>query len=166
MPLVTRQRMLYSVLSWWSDSIIPGSTINLHALKKPLMKRMYHRQATELHVVLEDLAMRAAFSEAEARLVANSLNMVCHLLPLVEWPSYELRWNALWILSHLAKYNESTAVAITITQSLLHLVCQVVMPLVMGVQVGPPLLKLSWEQKGSGKNDAAAARTDAVVTRQ
>ncbi|KAJ7606426.1 hypothetical protein FB45DRAFT_950397 [Roridomyces roridus] len=37
-----------SLASWWSDSnplLRDGPTINIHALAKPLMKRMYHRQA-------------------------------------------------------------------------------------------------------------------------
>ncbi|KAJ6613123.1 hypothetical protein B0H10DRAFT_2049570, partial [Mycena sp. CBHHK59/15] len=30
--------------SWWSDSNPPGATISLHALAKPVMKGLYHRQ--------------------------------------------------------------------------------------------------------------------------
>ncbi|KAJ7494041.1 hypothetical protein FB451DRAFT_450751 [Mycena latifolia] len=45
MPPLTRQRTLESVLSWWSDSNPSGATINLHAVTKPLMMLMYHRQA-------------------------------------------------------------------------------------------------------------------------
>ncbi|KAJ6522642.1 armadillo-type protein [Mycena vulgaris] len=41
----TRQGTLESVRSWWSDSNPTGPNINLHALAKPLMKLMYHRQA-------------------------------------------------------------------------------------------------------------------------
>ncbi|KAJ7458602.1 armadillo-type protein [Mycena latifolia] len=47
MPALTRQRTLESILSWWSDSNLPGPTINLHVAAKPLMKLMYHRQALE-----------------------------------------------------------------------------------------------------------------------
>ncbi|KAJ6522659.1 armadillo-type protein [Mycena vulgaris] len=43
----TRQGTLESVRSWWSDSNPTGPNINLHALAKPLMKRMYHRQALD-----------------------------------------------------------------------------------------------------------------------
>ncbi|KAJ7193488.1 armadillo-type protein [Mycena pura] len=34
-----------SIHSWWSDSNAPGATVSLHALSKPLMKALYHRQA-------------------------------------------------------------------------------------------------------------------------
>jgi hypothetical protein len=49
MPPMTRQDTRTSVFSWWSDSnpLLKGPTINLHAMAKPLMKRMYHRQALE-----------------------------------------------------------------------------------------------------------------------
>ncbi|KAJ7636727.1 hypothetical protein FB45DRAFT_1056026 [Roridomyces roridus] len=47
MPTLERQFSLNSIHSWWSDSnpLLQGPTINIHALAKPLMKRMYHRQA-------------------------------------------------------------------------------------------------------------------------
>ncbi|KAJ6522666.1 armadillo-type protein [Mycena vulgaris] len=45
MNSLTRQQTLESVRSWWSDSNPTGPNINLHALAKPLMKLMYHRQA-------------------------------------------------------------------------------------------------------------------------
>ncbi|KAJ6522671.1 hypothetical protein DFH09DRAFT_1330470 [Mycena vulgaris] len=47
MSSLTRQRTLDSVRSWWSDSNPTGPNINLHALAKPLMKLMYHRQALD-----------------------------------------------------------------------------------------------------------------------
>ncbi|KAJ6575945.1 armadillo-type protein [Mycena vulgaris] len=43
----TRQPTLDSVRSWWSDSNPTGPNINIHALAKPLMKLMYHRQALD-----------------------------------------------------------------------------------------------------------------------
>ncbi|KAJ6522657.1 hypothetical protein DFH09DRAFT_1421594 [Mycena vulgaris] len=49
MSSLTRQRTLDSVRSWWSDSNPTGPNINLHALAKPLMKLMYHRQT--LHYI-------------------------------------------------------------------------------------------------------------------
>ncbi|KAJ6502792.1 hypothetical protein C8R47DRAFT_216129 [Mycena vitilis] len=42
---LARQRSRSSILSWWSDSKPPGATVNLHAIAKPLMRFMYHRQA-------------------------------------------------------------------------------------------------------------------------
>ncbi|KAF7350485.1 hypothetical protein MVEN_01354100 [Mycena venus] len=47
MPPLNRQDTRPSVYSWWSDSNpgLKGPTINIHAVAKPLMKRMYHRQA-------------------------------------------------------------------------------------------------------------------------
>ncbi|KAJ6522630.1 armadillo-type protein [Mycena vulgaris] len=47
MNSLTRQRTAESVRSWWSDNNPTGSNINLHALAKPLMKLMYHRQAMD-----------------------------------------------------------------------------------------------------------------------
>ncbi|KAJ7051423.1 armadillo-type protein [Mycena amicta] len=44
MPPLSRQQTRESILSWWSDRNPPGATINLHALAKPLMGRMYDRQ--------------------------------------------------------------------------------------------------------------------------
>ncbi|KAJ6522556.1 G-protein alpha subunit-domain-containing protein, partial [Mycena capillaripes] len=47
MPPLSRQDTRQSILSWWSDSNpgLHGATINLHAVTKPLLKAMYHRQA-------------------------------------------------------------------------------------------------------------------------
>ncbi|KAJ7456265.1 armadillo-type protein [Mycena galericulata] len=47
MPPLTRQRTPASIRSWWSDSNprLQGPTINLHAMTKPLLRRMHHRQA-------------------------------------------------------------------------------------------------------------------------
>ncbi|KAJ7113281.1 armadillo-type protein [Mycena crocata] len=47
MPPFNRQDTLESVRSWWSDSNLPGATIDLHAATKPLMRWMYHRQALD-----------------------------------------------------------------------------------------------------------------------
>ncbi|KAF7350410.1 hypothetical protein MVEN_01345800 [Mycena venus] len=49
LPL-NRQDTRPSIHSWWSDSNpgLQGPTINLHAAAKPLMRRMYHRQALQL----------------------------------------------------------------------------------------------------------------------
>ncbi|KAJ7483764.1 hypothetical protein B0H11DRAFT_1199447 [Mycena galericulata] len=47
MPPLTRPQSRTSIFSWWSDSNpgLRGPTINLHAVAKPLLKLMYHRQA-------------------------------------------------------------------------------------------------------------------------
>jgi hypothetical protein len=50
MPPLTRTDTRASIFSWWSDSnslLRYGPTINLHAVAKPLIKLMYHRQAME-----------------------------------------------------------------------------------------------------------------------
>ncbi|KAF7350456.1 hypothetical protein MVEN_01351100 [Mycena venus] len=50
MPPLTRQDTVPSIHSWWSDSnsaVVHGPTINIHAVVKPLLKRMYHRQALQ-----------------------------------------------------------------------------------------------------------------------
>jgi hypothetical protein len=48
--LSPRQRPPGSIHSWWSNSNpgLQGPTINLHVLAKPLLRRMYHRQALDL----------------------------------------------------------------------------------------------------------------------
>ncbi|KAJ6532359.1 armadillo-type protein [Mycena capillaripes] len=50
MPLLSRQSSRTSLLSWWSDRNpgLPGPTINIHSLAKPLMKWMYDRQALDM----------------------------------------------------------------------------------------------------------------------
>ncbi|KAJ7880372.1 armadillo-type protein [Mycena olivaceomarginata] len=50
MPQLTRLESRPSIYSWWSDSNpgLQGPTINLHAVAKPLMKVMYHRQALNI----------------------------------------------------------------------------------------------------------------------
>ncbi|KAJ7037105.1 armadillo-type protein [Mycena alexandri] len=45
MPPLTRQQTPGSIHSWWSDSNPTGATISLHAIAKPLVRFMYHRQA-------------------------------------------------------------------------------------------------------------------------
>ncbi|KAJ7872107.1 hypothetical protein B0H13DRAFT_2553919 [Mycena leptocephala] len=50
MPPLTRTDTHASIFSWWSDSnslLRYGPTINLHAVAKPLMRWMYHRQALD-----------------------------------------------------------------------------------------------------------------------
>ncbi|KAJ6559450.1 armadillo-type protein [Mycena vulgaris] len=69
MPLLTRQRTLESVLSWWSDSNRPGATIDLHAAAKPLMKWMYHRQALDFIKKNHDLPL----SEETLQIYSNYL---------------------------------------------------------------------------------------------
>ncbi|KAJ7829233.1 hypothetical protein B0H13DRAFT_1916631 [Mycena leptocephala] len=44
MPVLTRPRTPESIHSWWSDSNPVGPTISIHAVAKPLMKRMYQEQ--------------------------------------------------------------------------------------------------------------------------
>ncbi|KAJ6472356.1 armadillo-type protein [Mycena vitilis] len=46
MPPLTRQRTLESIRSYWSDNGFVGATVSLHAMAKPLMRLMYHMQAT------------------------------------------------------------------------------------------------------------------------
>ncbi|KAF7350423.1 hypothetical protein MVEN_01347300 [Mycena venus] len=50
MPPLTRHDTRPSIYSWWSDNNpgLQGPTINLHTAAKPLMRRLYHRQATQL----------------------------------------------------------------------------------------------------------------------
>jgi hypothetical protein len=47
MQPLTRQETRMNLFSWWSDRNpgLQGPTINLHAVAKPLLKLMYHRQA-------------------------------------------------------------------------------------------------------------------------
>ncbi|KAF7356955.1 hypothetical protein MVEN_01031500 [Mycena venus] len=49
MQPLTRQETHISIRSWWSDRNpgLQGPTINIHAMAKPILRRMYHRQALE-----------------------------------------------------------------------------------------------------------------------
>ncbi|KAJ6585869.1 armadillo-type protein [Mycena capillaripes] len=49
MQPLTDQPSRTSLLSWWSDSNpgLKGPTINIHAMAKPLMRLLYHRQAMQ-----------------------------------------------------------------------------------------------------------------------
>ncbi|KAJ7883568.1 armadillo-type protein [Mycena leptocephala] len=47
MPPLARQVSRESIYSDWSDTKPPGPTINLHAIAKPLMRFMYHQQASK-----------------------------------------------------------------------------------------------------------------------
>ncbi|KAJ7494163.1 armadillo-type protein [Mycena latifolia] len=117
MPPLTRQRTLESVLSWWSDSNPSGVTINLHAVTKPLMRLMYHRQAlgfmksnnglpltpetleiywsymswkyvsTSTKLVILEELKTRARSEEDARVLINS-NMVYRILEFLRSTSY------------------------------------------------------------------------------
>ncbi|KAJ7436969.1 armadillo-type protein [Mycena galericulata] len=64
MQTLARQRSRSSILSWWSDSNPPGATINIHAVAKPLMRFMYHRQALDLIKNNEPGALSSALLEA------------------------------------------------------------------------------------------------------
>jgi hypothetical protein len=68
MPPLTRQETRTSVFSWWSDRnpLLKGPTINLHAVAKPLMKFMYHRQALDFIRKNEDSPISATTLEIYA----------------------------------------------------------------------------------------------------
>lgn len=64
MPPLTRQPTYASIHSWWSDSNpgLQGPTINIHAAARPLIKLMYHRQASSFikqnsNIPLSDVAL-------------------------------------------------------------------------------------------------------------
>ncbi|KAJ7232576.1 hypothetical protein C8J57DRAFT_1578930, partial [Mycena rebaudengoi] len=62
---MTRQQTFGSVRSWWSDRNphLRGSTINLHAAAKPLMKLLYDRQALEFARNNRDILLSAVDAE-------------------------------------------------------------------------------------------------------
>ncbi|KAJ7799398.1 hypothetical protein B0H14DRAFT_1707037 [Mycena olivaceomarginata] len=60
MPPLTRSE---SIHSWWSDSNHPGPTLNLHALAKPLMRLMYHRQALQFMKKNRDIPLTSTTIE-------------------------------------------------------------------------------------------------------
>ncbi|KAJ7057361.1 armadillo-type protein [Mycena amicta] len=142
MPPLSRQRTFEtgSILSWWSDSNPPGATINLHALAKPLMGRMYHRQVlgfikkirgTPLseetlqlcwnylaYKHLLSITKKAILSELcdRARSVDEAQNLVnsvvfCGLTELLQAPGSEVRrWTCLTV-GELARH-KSTSMAV------------------------------------------------------
>ncbi|KAJ7622382.1 hypothetical protein FB45DRAFT_927656 [Roridomyces roridus] len=64
MAALPRAETRGSLASWWSDSnplVVQGPTINIHALAKPLMRRMYHRQA--LAFIAQDVRGRPLSEE-------------------------------------------------------------------------------------------------------
>ncbi|KAJ7051427.1 armadillo-type protein [Mycena amicta] len=140
MPPLSRQQTRDSILSWWSDRNPPGATINLHALAKPLMGLMYHRQVLgfikrihgtplseeTLQLCWNYLAYKHLFpatknvilselshrvsSIEEAQNIVDSV--VFHGLPeLLESPSSGVRKGICWTAGRIAMH-ESTALAI------------------------------------------------------
>ncbi|KAF8167003.1 hypothetical protein K438DRAFT_246819 [Mycena galopus ATCC 62051] len=57
MPPLSRFDTLPSIHSWWSDSNPPGATISIHAVAKPLMRYMYHKQAREFVRTNQNIAL-------------------------------------------------------------------------------------------------------------
>src|ERR1700761_4359413 len=57
MPPLSRFESRPSIHSWWSDSNPPGATFSLHAVTKPLIKYLYHRQARELVRTTQGIAL-------------------------------------------------------------------------------------------------------------
>ncbi|KAF7356746.1 hypothetical protein MVEN_01009600 [Mycena venus] len=138
LPL-TRQDTRPSIHSYWSDSNpgLQGPTINLHAVAKPLMRRMYHRQAmafitkhrgdplskTTLEIYSSYLPWNyvswptkaaimselsnKAISEVDARAVVDS-SVFYHLVSMLGSPDSKVRYSSCMLLGNLASY-ESTA---------------------------------------------------------
>ncbi|KAF7369639.1 hypothetical protein MVEN_00294900 [Mycena venus] len=77
MPQLVRQQSHESIYSEWSDSKSPGPTINIHAIAKPLMRLMYHQQATKFmkkhrDVPLSSKSAEICLSWLEYKYVGNS----------------------------------------------------------------------------------------------
>ncbi|KAJ7479166.1 armadillo-type protein [Mycena latifolia] len=89
MPPLARQRTLESVLSWWSDSNPAlGPTFNLHAVAKPLMKFMYHRDAlafiaknrgTPTPLSSEDMAIYSSYLAFKYVSSSTKAEILCEL---------------------------------------------------------------------------------------
>ncbi|KAJ7510821.1 hypothetical protein B0H11DRAFT_2215563 [Mycena galericulata] len=71
MPTLSRFDALHS---WWSDSCPPGATISIHAVAKPLMRYLHHRQAREF--VRKN--QRVALSREALEIFTSYLTYVAH----------------------------------------------------------------------------------------
>ncbi|KAF7360382.1 hypothetical protein MVEN_00768000 [Mycena venus] len=139
---LTRQDTRPSIHSWWSDSNpgLPGPTVNLHTMAKPLMRRMYHRQVSEFirknrgsplaRDVLETYSsyfpwdyvargtkiailselINRTESDVEARVVVDS-PVLYYIAQMLRWPDIETRSASCMLLGNLASH-ESTAPAV------------------------------------------------------
>ncbi|KAF7360406.1 hypothetical protein MVEN_00770500 [Mycena venus] len=139
---LTRQDTRPSIHSWWSDSNpgLRGPTINLHAVAKPLMRRMYHRQVLEFirencdsplsRDVLETYSSYFPWdyvshgtkiailseltnrteSDVEACAVVDS-PVFYHIAQMLRWPDIETRRASCVLLRNLASH-ECTVPAI------------------------------------------------------
>ncbi|KAJ7494015.1 hypothetical protein FB451DRAFT_450610 [Mycena latifolia] len=142
MPPLTRQRTLESILSWWSDSNLPGPTINLHGAAKPLMKLMYHRQALEFvkrnhGVPLSPQILEIYWSYLRWKYVSNSTktaileglarraaleddvaraleqpDMLDKFLQLVQSPNFGIKLQTIMVLRSLTSRSRSTSVTV------------------------------------------------------
>ncbi|KAJ7061155.1 hypothetical protein C8F01DRAFT_1369386 [Mycena amicta] len=55
-----RPPTVYSTHSWWSDANSVGATFSLHAVAKPLLAYLHHREARKLLATLGDVATPSA----------------------------------------------------------------------------------------------------------
>ncbi|KAJ7612905.1 hypothetical protein DFH06DRAFT_1344818 [Mycena polygramma] len=86
MPPLHRCTSAQSILSWWSDSNPPGATIPLHTLAKPLMKLLYHQQASAVlaqdndsSLSKERVELLLAYVEFKYVSVVTKLKILRHL---------------------------------------------------------------------------------------
>ncbi|KAF7369624.1 hypothetical protein MVEN_00293200 [Mycena venus] len=104
MPQLTRQVSPQSIHSDWSDSKPPGATISIHAVAKPLMRLMYHQQASKYMKQDRDLPLSR-----------ENINMY------LSWLEYKYVGTATKkkILEYIAKKKLSDADAFEVAQTLL-----------------------------------------------
>ncbi|KAJ6523079.1 armadillo-type protein [Mycena vulgaris] len=143
MPPLHRQQTRESIYSWWSDNNPTGPNINLHAVAKPLLRRMHDRQALALirknrgtPLSSEDLEIYTSYlwskyispstktailteineradSEEDALTVANSLALY-HVDTMLESPNDEFRSQTCLILARLACHATTVAAVLSI----------------------------------------------------
>ncbi|KAF7350415.1 hypothetical protein MVEN_01346500 [Mycena venus] len=137
---LNRQDTHPSIHSWWSDSNprLQGPTINLHAAAKPLMRRMYRRQAlqlikknrgsplstTTLEIYLSYLPwkfissstkeaileelMSRSESEIDAGAMVGSSIFKIYIMQMLESPDMGVQISACTLLASLAKFECTT----------------------------------------------------------
>ncbi|KAJ6597576.1 armadillo-type protein [Mycena vulgaris] len=121
-----------SILSWWSDSNSLGATIPLHTLTKPLLKHLYHRQASGILnasplstdkiellrtyltfkdispstqvLVLDYLRLRAWLSEVEAQMIVHG-SVLTHVDVLLQSSDPDIILHTCRMLRKIAYYD-------------------------------------------------------------
>ncbi|KAJ6479556.1 hypothetical protein C8R47DRAFT_1285760, partial [Mycena vitilis] len=121
MPPLHRWPTQQSVLSWWSDSNPPRATIPLHALAKPLLKLLYHQQASAFLThndssLFKERVKLLTTCVREYVSVPTKLRILRYLAVRAEFVLdaraiiNEVRYHAIYALSRISEWSAATVV--------------------------------------------------------